>query len=126
MRTFLFFLISLAFTLPIQAQSQNETFVELNRQIETTPETVEREATNVAKAKQYLRTITSAPDPTVLVAGNLHLRIGDAPFVLYLRSTNHHTEARLECQKLNVSEQTVEKAKVFLREVADRATSKRG
>lgn len=124
MRTLLFFLLPLALALPLRAQ--DATFFELRRQIESAPETVESEAMTVAQTKHYLRDIPQMGDPTILVTGDVHLRIDETPFTLYLQSTNHHTDARLESQALDVPERVRQKAKAFLRDVIDRVTSKRG
>lgn len=123
LRTVLLSLIALALTVPLQAQ--DDPFVDVECQIEGTPEAVEAEAMYVANERQYLRAPTLG-DPTVLVAGNMHLRIDETPFTLYLRSTNHHTDARLESQSLDVPKPVRQKAKTFLRNVADRATSDHG
>lgn len=126
MRTLLFLSLSVLIALPLHAQSQNETLFELNRKVEVVPDSVEEEAMALAKEKKYLREVTPAGDPTVLIAGDMQLRIGKTPFTLYLRSTNHHPEARLESQKIEVSEGARQKAEEFLQEVINRAASKHG
>lgn len=123
MRTPLLLLISLGLALPIQAQSQNKTFVAFSEQLNASVETVEKVATILASEEKYLREIDPAADPTVLVAGNMHLCIGDIPFTLYLRSVNNQTEVRLESQKLGVSRQVKQKAKRYLQIMVFRATS---
>jgi hypothetical protein len=124
MRTLLLALLSVVLTVPLQAQSQTKAFFELTHQIESIPETVEQEAENVAESKRYLREVAPMGDPTALIPGNLHLSIADTPFILYLRSTNHHTEARLESLALDVLDDAIREAKAFLQEVRRRATSR--
>lgn len=124
MRTVLLSLIALALTVPLQAQ--DDPFVDVERQIEGTPEAVETEAMHVANERQYLRAPIPLGDPTVLVAGAVHLHIDETPFTLYLQSTNHHTDTRLESQSLDVPRHVRQKAKTFLRNVADRVTSDHG
>ena len=123
MRTILLVLLGAVLAVPLQAQSQTTEFFELSREIESPPETVEEEAENVARSNRYLREVSPAGDPTALIPGNLHLSIADTPFIVYLRSTNHHTEVRLECLKLDVSDEAIREAKAFLQKVSSRATS---
>lgn len=124
MRTVLLSLIALVLTVPLQAQ--DDPFVDVERQIEGTPQAVETEAMYVAKDRQYLRAPTPLADPTALVAGALHLRIDETPFTLYLQSTNHHTDTRLESQSWDVPKRVRQNAQTFLRSVADRVTSDHG
>ncbi len=122
-RTILLLLLGVVLALPLQAQSQTPEFFELSREIESPLKTVEKEAENVARSKRYLREVSPAGDPTVLILGDLHLSIADAPFIVYLRSTNHHTKVRLESLKLDVTDETIREAKAFLQEVSSRSTS---
>jgi hypothetical protein len=126
MRTLLPVLLSIVLTVPLQAQSQTKAFFELIHQVESIPETVEQEAKTVAESNRYLREGAPMGDPTALIPGDLYLSIADTPFILYLRSTNHHTEVRLESLALDVPEETIREAKAFLQEVRSRAMSKRG
>jgi len=123
MRTILVLLVAVSLAVPLQAQSQSTEFFELSREIEGPPETVEEESENVARSNRYLRDVSPGGDPTVLIPGDLHLSIADTPFTVYLRSTNHHTEVRLESLKLEVSNEAIREAIAFLKEVSSRATS---
>lgn len=126
MRTILLVLIGIVLTGPVQAQTQTEAVFELTREVESSPETIEQEAETVAESKRYLREAPTVGDPTVLIPGDLHLDIADTPFILYLRSTNHHTQVSLESMKLDVSDEAIREAKAFLQEVSSRATARSG
>lgn len=123
MRTLLFCLAAVTITATAHAQSQGETLVEFRRQINAAPERVEAEVGAVADARRSLREVTPVGDPTLLVTGDAFLQICGSPFVLYLRSTNHHTDVRLESRSFEVSRAARERAKAFLQAVADRSTA---
>lgn len=130
---FLSLIVSLfALSVGAQAQPQELTFAEYRQQIEAPPSVVENEAMTLAEKNQYLRGIAAPPQASrplalpALVPGDLLLRFGRASFTLYLRSTNHHTEAVLESQTLELSEEARQEAQQFLQRVANRAGTKNG
>lgn len=87
---------------------------------------------SLAARNQYLRGIVAASQSgrplglPALVAGDVLLRFGQAPFTLYLRSTNHHTTAVLESQTLECSAETRQEARQFLRRIARRTEGDNG
>jgi hypothetical protein len=97
---------------------------DISRQIQTDRPAAEAEASALAEARGYLRDPPRTGDPTILLDGDLYLRIEEAPFVLYLRESDSHVVARLEARQLSLPEQAKEKARAFLRDVADRAARK--
>lgn len=124
MRALLLLLIALPLAAPVRAQDGALTAFE--RQIGAAEEVVASAATAVAGAKRYLREAVPMTDPTVLVAGDVLLDIGGVAFVLYLRSAEGRTDARLQSQEREVPEAVKREAAAFLEEVAARAVSKRG
>jgi len=97
--------------------------VAFDQEIENVPEVVAKAAESVIKEKDDLHEIAPAAQPSTLFDGDMYLRIADTPFVLYLQATNHHTKARSESRKLNLSERAKQQAKAFFQEVAHRAAS---
>jgi hypothetical protein len=130
MRSFSLWLIVLFLALGTcaQAQPRELTFAEYRQKIEAPPSVVEDTATALAEKNQLLRGIALPQGirPPALVPGSVLLSFDGAPFTLYLRSINHHTEAVLESQKLQLSEETRRKAQQFLQQIANRASTKNG
>jgi hypothetical protein len=115
-----------------QSQPRERTFAEFRQHIDAPPSVVEDTAMSLAARNQSLRGIAAASQSgrplalPALVAGDVLLRFGQAPFTLYLRSTNHHTTAVLESQTLECSAETRQEARQFLRRVARRAEGDNG
>lgn len=115
-----------------QAQPQELTFAEYQLQIDAPPLVVEDTATALAEKSQYLRGIalprSNRPQSNrlpALVPGSVLLSFEGTPYTLYLRPINHHTEAVLESQKLELSEEVQQKAQQFLQQIADRVGTKK-
>lgn len=126
---FLCVIVSFLFLSPCtQAQPQELTFAEYQLQIDAPPSVVEDTATALAEKNQYLRGIALPQGNRLpaLVPGSVLLSFAGTPHTLYLRSTNHHTEAVLKSQKLDLSEEAQQKAQRFLQQIADRVGTENG
>lgn len=114
--------------------AQDGALDQFRHEIEAAPSVVLDTARTIAEENGYLRgiavkhgtnVVTDSSLP-VLIPGDLLLQFQGAPFTLYLRSTNHHTEVILESRKFDLSEKAREEAEAFLGHLEGRVTAGHG